>query len=98
MDAFHCAETSKTAMDSGGKPEIFNSDQGCHFTCSEFVVELRIHGIQISMDERGRCLDTGRNTEPMPRPVVPLTQYKIKLSCFNIESYKISCVNLQVYI
>ncbi len=33
-------------MDSDGKPEIFNSDQGSQFTCSEFVEELRAHGIQ----------------------------------------------------
>ena len=41
MDAFHCVETLKTAMDSYGKPEIFNSDQGSQFTSSEFVTELR---------------------------------------------------------
>ena len=28
MEAFHCVETLKTAMDFYGKPEIFNSDQG----------------------------------------------------------------------
>ena len=43
MDAFHCVETLKTAMDSYGKPEIFNSDQGSQFTSSEFVTELRAH-------------------------------------------------------
>ena len=57
MDAFHCVETLKMAVDSYGKPEIFNSDQGNQFTSSEFVAELRAHGIQISMDGRGRCLD-----------------------------------------
>ena len=30
-------------MDSYGKPEIFNSDQGSQFTSSEFVTELRAH-------------------------------------------------------
>ena len=65
MDAFHCVETLKTAMDSYGKPEIFNSDQGSQFTgsqftSSEFVAELRYHGIQISMDGRGRCLDNAK--------------------------------------
>ena len=60
MDAFHCVETLKTAMDFYGKPEIFNSDQGSQFTSSEFVVELRAHGIQISMDGRGRRLDNAK--------------------------------------
>ena len=60
MDAFHCVETLKTAMDFYGKPEIFNSDQGSQFTSSEFVTELRNHGIQISMDGRGRCLDNAK--------------------------------------
>lgn len=41
MDAFHCVETLKTAMDFYGKPEIFNSDQGSQFISSEFVAELR---------------------------------------------------------
>ena len=60
MDAFHCVETLKTAMDFYGKPEIFNSDQGSQFTSSEFIAELRTHGIQISMDGRGRCLDNAK--------------------------------------
>ena len=40
-----------------GKPEMFNSDQGRGFTCSEFVAELRPHDIQISRNGHGRCLD-----------------------------------------
>ena len=43
-----------------GIPEIFNSDQGSQFTSSEFVTELRAHGILISMDGRGRCLDNAK--------------------------------------
>ena len=60
MEAWHFILTLKTAMDSYGKPEIFNSDQGSQFTSSEFVTELRNHGIQISMDGRGRCLDNAK--------------------------------------
>ena len=60
MDAFHCVDTLKTAIDSYGKPEIFNSNQGSQFTSSEFLTELRNHGIQISMDGRGRCLDNAK--------------------------------------
>ena len=47
-------------MDSYDKPEIFNSDQGSQFISSEFVEELRVHGILISMDGRGRCLDNAK--------------------------------------
>ena len=57
MDTFLCVETLTMTMDSYGKPKIFNSDQGNKFTRSEFVEELRNHGIQISMDGRRRCLD-----------------------------------------
>ena len=39
------------------KPEIFNSDQGSHFTSPKFTGILESHAIQISMDGRGRCLD-----------------------------------------
>ena len=60
MDAFHCAETLKTAQDSYGKTEIFHSDQGSQFTSSESVAEFRNHGIQISMDGCGRCLDNAK--------------------------------------
>ena len=47
-------------MDSYGKPEIFNSDQGRQVTCLEFVAELRTREIQISMDGRRRCLDNAK--------------------------------------
>ena len=46
MDACHCVETPKMAVDSYGIPEIFNSDQGSQ---SEFLTELRTHDILISM-------------------------------------------------
>ena len=36
---------------------VFNLDQECQFTSSEFMTELRTHGILISMDGRGQCLD-----------------------------------------
>jgi len=39
------------------KPDIFNSDQGSQFTSDDFTKRLKDHGIQISMDGRGRCFD-----------------------------------------
>jgi putative transposase len=40
-----------------GTPEIFNSDQGCQFTSETFTAVLKVRGIAISMDGRGRALD-----------------------------------------
>jgi putative transposase len=40
-----------------GTPEIFNSDQGSQFTSTAFTSVLLEHGVAISMDGRGRCLD-----------------------------------------
>ncbi len=38
-------------------PEIFNSDQGSHFTSPKFTELSKLKGVKISMDGRGRCLD-----------------------------------------
>ena len=49
-----------TALDAAlrkGRPEIFNSDQGSQFTSADFTGALEKHGVNISMDGRGRCLD-----------------------------------------
>ena len=45
------------ALQEYGKPEIFNTDQGCQFTSTAFTGVLKTHGITISMDGRGRALD-----------------------------------------
>jgi putative transposase len=39
------------------QPKIWNSDQGSQFTNPQYIDRLEIHGIQISMDGRGRTLD-----------------------------------------
>ncbi len=41
----------------GRVPEIFNSDQGSHFTSPVYIEMLKEAGIQISMDGKGRALD-----------------------------------------
>jgi putative transposase len=48
-----CIEAVEEAMAKYGKPAIFNTDQGCQFTSSEFVGLLKGHSIQISMDGKG---------------------------------------------
>jgi putative transposase len=38
-------------------PEIWNSDQGSHFTSPQYTDLLKAAGVQISMDGKGRALD-----------------------------------------
>jgi len=38
-------------------PKIWNSDQGSHFTCPQYIQRLQDAGVQISMDGRGRARD-----------------------------------------
>ncbi len=56
LDKDFCIEALKEALTTA-KPEIFNSDQGCQFTSTEFTDVLKKHSIQISMDGKGRCID-----------------------------------------
>ena len=39
------------------KPEIFNSDQGSHFTSPQYTELLLGNNVKISMDSKGRALD-----------------------------------------
>jgi len=49
-----------TAVDNAlfqAKPEIWNSDQGSHFTSPKYLERLQREEVKISMDGRGRALD-----------------------------------------
>lgn len=49
-----------TAVDNAllqATPEIWNSDQGSHFTSPQYLQRLQHAGVQISMDGRGRARD-----------------------------------------
>ena len=48
-----CLDAVREAITQYGRPEIFNTDQGCQFTSLEFTSLLKDQGIQISMDGRG---------------------------------------------
>jgi putative transposase len=48
-----CLEAVREAMHRYGKPEIFNTDQGCQFTSTDFTGLLKEHDIKISMDGKG---------------------------------------------
>jgi putative transposase len=41
----------------GGRPEVFNTDQGAQFTASAFTGRLETAEVSVSMDGRGRALD-----------------------------------------
>lgn len=42
---------------SQATPQICNSDQGSHFTSSQYTQLLLAHDVRISMDSKGRALD-----------------------------------------
>jgi putative transposase len=52
-----CVEALEEALSRYGRPEIFNTDQGSQFTSDDFTGTLKDHGINISMDGKGRCMD-----------------------------------------
>jgi putative transposase len=56
LDTGFCLSALDWAL-KAARPEIFNSDQGSQFTSDAFTRRLKDHGIQISMDGRGRALD-----------------------------------------
>jgi len=57
LSTHFCLEALDEALERYGKPEIFNTDQGCQFTSEDFTDRLKGAGIAISMDGKGRCLD-----------------------------------------
>lgn len=57
LDTAFCVAALNEALLKHGTPEIFNTDQGCQFTSEAFTGALKEHGIKISMDGKGRCMD-----------------------------------------
>jgi len=58
MDSSFCISALERAIRLHGKPEIFNSDQGSQFTSDAFTALLKDNDIKISMDGKGRWMDT----------------------------------------
>src|SRR5260370_2977863 len=52
-----CVAALEEALACYGGPEIFNTDQGSQFTSDDFTGTLKRHGVMISMDGKGRCMD-----------------------------------------
>ena len=57
LTADFCVEALEIALAQYGRPEIFNTDQGCQFTGVEFTRVLKQHEIRISMDGKSRWRD-----------------------------------------
>lgn len=56
LDGYFCRDALQQAL-VGGRPVIFNSDQGVQFTADAFTAMLLAAQIAISMDGRGRAYD-----------------------------------------
>jgi putative transposase len=56
LDGMFCVEALTRAL-RGGRPEIFNSDQGSQFTSEAFTEVLKGAGVRISMDGVRRAYD-----------------------------------------
>jgi putative transposase len=56
LDGSFCTEMLEEAL-RGGRPEVFNTDQGAQFTATAFTGRLEAAGVAVSMDGRGRALD-----------------------------------------
>ena len=57
MESDFCVEALNEALETYGRPEIFNTDQGVQFTSADFLAELQTQQVRISMDGKGRYLD-----------------------------------------
>jgi putative transposase len=57
MDSAFVVAALEEALSRFGRPEIFNTDQGSHFTNAAFTDVLSAAGVRISMDGRGRWMD-----------------------------------------
>ena len=58
MDVEFCVEALEEALARFGRPEISNSDQGSQFTSPRFTEVLQQAGVRISIDGRGRWMDS----------------------------------------
>jgi len=57
LDTGFCVKALRKAAAENGAPDIFNTDQGCQFTSSEFLKAVKDLGARTSMDGKGRATD-----------------------------------------
>ncbi|MCJ7484281.1 MAG: IS3 family transposase [Thermodesulfovibrionales bacterium] len=56
LESLFCMDALDEAL-SMSMPVIFHSDQGSQYTCSDFIDELKVRKIKVSMSGRERCFD-----------------------------------------
>jgi putative transposase len=56
LDGAFCLEALDEAL-AGGRPEIFNTDQGSQYTADAFTLRVASAGVAMSMDGRRRWMD-----------------------------------------
>ena len=56
LESLFCMDALDEAL-SMSRPVIFHSDQGSQYTCSDFIDELKVRKIKVSMSGRERCFD-----------------------------------------
>jgi len=57
MDSLLVMNVLNQALNTHGKPEIFNTDQGSQYTSDIHTMHLKKLGITVSMDGKGRATD-----------------------------------------
>ncbi|MBI5616739.1 MAG: IS3 family transposase [Gammaproteobacteria bacterium] len=57
LDTGFSIDALEEALERFGAPQIFNTDQGAQFTSDDFTEVLKDHGVDISMDGKGRWVD-----------------------------------------
>lgn len=57
METQFCQEALDSALSTGKKPDILNTDQGCQFTSDAWITQVEDNKIQVSMDGKGRWAD-----------------------------------------
>jgi putative transposase len=55
--SYKISNTMDCALNSYGKPKIFNTDQGSQYTSEGHTQRLKKNGVTISMDGKGRATD-----------------------------------------
>ncbi len=58
MDSAACVEALQEALERYGAPEIFTTAQGAQDASEAFTSVLEAQGVQMSMDGKGRWVDT----------------------------------------
>ena len=58
LGAEFCVDALEEALARHGQPEIFNTDEGTQFTSDDFTGTLQNHAVTISMDGKGRYMDS----------------------------------------